>query len=303
MKTIPRFTCQGAEDLLAVPAVMLGFYPEDSTVLLVIQNSQVQVCARLDSDWMQRCFAYTVTSLHSAVARFPGARTFVLGYARPDDPTGAGLESLLRLAGMLDDIAGIYFTNGSRFWDLDVEDPEADLGTPWNWSASQVAATAVYHGITISGSRESATSGVRAPDADHALLPQARAVLADLPDQVAHLGYLMERDEDLSELEACQLALLLTCEECAAAMLTRLSTETAGHYRARLGAARRTMSGPEAAGVLGVLGVACWLAGEGASTTECLLQLHEMAPAHPLARFLRHVHEHAVPPEWWGDFQ
>lgn len=282
---------------------MLGFYPEDSVVLIAIQDGRVQICARLDTTWMERTFDYTVTSLRSAVARFPHAELFLLGYTGADAGPEPSLDSLELMESVLGAVSGMYLTNGSSLWDLDEVEPEHEPGTPWNWSESQLAATAVFHGITVSDSREQAVAAVSEPEADHARLPEACERLDEIADPHEYLAYLLEREAPIDEVEACQVALLLNCEGCGAALLARMTTKNAGHYRERLAAARRCVRGPHSAGVIGVLGVACWLDGQGTIASECLMQLHELDPCHPLTHLLRHIHEDAIPPKWWGDYR
>lgn len=297
MTTTPKLTCESPADLLALPAVMLGFYPEESTVLIAIRDGYVQFCARFDWNWTDEAYEHSSLAVRSAMARVPGSRNFLMSYGADPD---VHLHSLFALADLLDGaVDGMFYTDGQQFWDVTCQDPELHDGQRWSWDQSQLAASAVFQGIAVSQSRSSAVAAVTDPTAPHPLLGEARDELEDIPDQLALLEHLMEREEPLDDFGACQLAILLQCEDCAVATVMRLNTDNARDFRDRLGQARRTVCGDAAVGVLGVLGIACWLDGQGAMSTECLMQLEELAPDQPLAKLLRFIHMEALPPRWW----
>lgn len=297
MRITPRLSCNNAPDLLSVPAVMLGFFPMDSCVVLATQSDRVQMCARLDLHWFVDGYDVAVDSIRTALGRIAGCEVFLLGYARVIDDAIDSVEAMACVVGAK--LRRVYVTDAERYWDIDVEDPMVDAGTAWDWAASQVTASAVYHGMSVAPSREEFVKGALDPPREHPLIPQAEAHVAALADPMAELAALTGTPDRLDEFAAARLAVLLEREECAAELMVRLNVADASRLRRRLSEARRTVRGHRAVNAVALLGVASWLDGQGAIAAQCLTQLVETAPCHPLTALLEMVHQEALPPGCW----
>lgn len=293
-------SCQTTTDLLSIPVVMLGFHPRESLVVMVISGGRVKMCARADLTWFATHFGETVASIRNGVQRFHDAHVALIAYSS-NITTGAqsALEMLDALGGQVQEM---LVTDGDRYWDMLGGDHPWDPGHRWAWDESALAASAVYNGMPVAASREDVVAAVAEPVIDEHLaerMEHAATVVADSDDPLSDLEWLMEADAPLDLDEACRLAVLLQDDEGATAVMSALSAENAEHYRARLMEARRTVAGPASANVVGLLGLACWLDGQGAMAADCLQLVMDLAPHCLPGEMLEFVQSSALPPTWW----
>lgn len=303
-QTILRGSSRG--DLLAIPSIMLGFHPAESVVAMGLNGKRVEFCARLDLDLPDPELTAAVDQVRNARDNKSGTRFILAGYGRDVTRVADAVERLCHRLG--DEVVDAVLTDGNRYWDFEDGVMSPFGGIPFEYSASAIAAHAVYAGMSVSDTREDAVAEVLPPPA-HALggiaerVDQAhsRVVGLDADEQLALLGQLIEGTEPLTPDDAAELAVLLQVAEHQAEVLGRLTRACAKEFRLRLIEARAT-SDPECEpGVLGVLALACWLAGEGAQQNECMNQLAAREPGHAVLQLLERLHQLAVPPSWWDE--
>lgn len=298
MSSTPVLRGTTRADLLAIPAVLLGFHPTDSCVLLALSGKSVAFCARLDLDWFVYHFDDVADQIINASSQVEDCRFVLIGFG---DPDLAGL-AVTELASVVGEsrVLDAMLTDGRTTWvlDADLQLHEIEPHT------SALEAQAVYEGVRICADREEAV----APVEQHMPLPEAEVVAAEKlvgalspEDAMDLLADLAESKEPLTPTEACILAVLLGDEDRLGALLIRLSTTNADAVWPNLVAARRVAPEDAEANVISLLGMASWLSGRGAAQTSCLEQLAHSAPGHAVTSLLRRLHRYGVPPSRWDE--
>lgn len=281
-----------------MPAVLLGFHPSDSCVVMGLSGPTVAFCARLDLDWFVTHFDQVADQILHASAQVPDCRFVLIGFGDPDLASLAVVE----MSGVVGEsrVLESLVTDGERYWclDEDLETHEFQVGT------SSLAAQAVYEGLRICADREQAVAPVELSEP----LPPAEqeagaALVASLsPDEgMARLAELAESADPLQPAEAQTLALLLLDEDRMGAVLARLSVASADLLWENLVAARRVAPPSAEPNVLALLGMASWLSGRGAAQTSCLEQVERIHPEHPVGALLSRIHRYGIPPRRWDE--
>lgn len=283
-------------DLLCIPAIMLGFHPRDSCVVIALKGAKVAMCARLDLRWFVGDPERTLRQLSNALGNVPEARIVLVGFGDPDEAS----ISVAELADALgwDRIADALITEGDRYWVV----PATGAPVAFSFDRSALAAQAVFQGIRIDATRAEAVMPVLVTeDVDPELVGRCRAAVAFLDPAVgfAVLRELAEAGEPLGAEEGLTLALLLCDEDRFGALASRLSMDTAPVIWPNLVAARRFGPSETAAPVLALLALASWLSGRGAAQVAALEELVRIDACHPLAELLSALHEQGLPPDRW----
>lgn len=298
--TILRGTSRA--DVIAIAPIMLGFHPEESVVVLAIRGKDVKFCARLDPD--PPGGHRGLLEVRAAQATVHGCQFVLVGFSAEPAALCLAVQQVRRELG--DDVLDALVTNGQRFWDVPVHGPLTGPGYEYEYRDSALAAQAVYQGLLVARSRADVVAEVQGPPAHER--PGIAERLDDAQDrlgwlgedeQVALLQERLEADRPLSAEEAAELVCLLTVPDLVGEVLARLGRDNAQRFRDRLVEARRNADGEAVTNVLGLLGLACWLAGEGAQQTECMTQLHDLSPRHLLLGILEALHRGGVPPTEW----
>lgn len=281
---------------------MLGFHPRESLVVMVVADGRVQMCARADLFWFVSDFEETVRSISNGVHRFQDPDVALVAYCSNVNDGGLSVGEMLDVLG--GHVRQMLVTDGDRYWDMVRGDMPWDPGHRWAWDQTALAASAVYNGLPVASCREDVVTDVAEPAIDQRLathMQQAARDVAASSDVLSDLEWLMESDAALEVEEACRLAVLQQHEECAVEVMSLLSQERAGRYRARLTEARRTVAGPASATVVGLLGLACWLDGQGAMAADCLQLVLQLDPMNLPGSMLEFVQCNALPPSWWDE--
>lgn len=301
-ETILRATSPA--DLLAVPAYMLGFRPSESLVVLALAEKRVKFAARLDLVLDPAQLRHVATQVQQACSATGDGSVVLIGFSCD---AVLAWQSVHDLSAALDaDVAEALVTTGTHYWQVGTQPPRPCDATPHDDASSAVAVRAVYEGISIHGSRAEAVAAVQPPPAHEVpgiaeRLDDAFAGTLDLAEdeRSALLQQHIESETPLGPHEAAELACLLQDPELACEVLVHLDRDVAVGFRARLVEARRAVTEDFAPTVLGLLGIACWLAGEGAQQTDCIEQLARLEATHPLLRLLEAIHAGGVPPSAW----
>lgn len=283
-------------DLLCIPAIMLGFHPQDSCVVIALKGAAVAMCARVDLRWFAGDAERTLRQLNNALGNVPEARIVLVGFGDPDDAS----ISVAELADALgwDRIADALISQGDRYWVV----PATGAPIAFSFDRSALAAQAVFQGIRIDATRAEAVLPVMVTEeVDPDLVARCRAAVAYIQPSVgfAVLRELAESSEPLGVEEGLTLALLLGDEDRLGALATRLSTDTAPVIWPNLVAARRFGPPETAPPVLALLALASWLSGRGAAHVAALEELTRIDARHPLAGVLSALHEQGLPPDRW----
>lgn len=293
----------GRADLLAVPAIFLGFHPQDSIVILAIAGDRVEFGARLDIDLRPGEVEVVVDQVLVAAGRLAGPRFAVLGFSAD---VGWAAVRVRRVAGLLSPVEEALVADGHHYWDCQ---DSASPGFTYDFKDCLLAAQAVYNGVSPASSRAEAVAEVQPPPA-HTLGHLAdrmddahmRVLKLEYDEYLQHLSNLCESECQLDVDQACELACLLQDITMVAEILAKLNRATAPVIRRRLVQARAVVTGEQAHNVIGLLGISCWLSGAGAQQTDCMLQLETEAPGHLLFRMLTQIHVRGLPPSAWDSF-
>lgn len=295
-----RSTC----DLLAVPAVLFGFQPEESLVFLAVGDGRVEFGARLDLGMTPRDRLAALRQVQAARDQLPPCRFTVIGFSADPDAARAAIAAMAPVLGR--DLASALVADGERYWELTDAAALPGPGTPYDLSGSGIAAQAVFAGLPLRQSRAEAVAAVLPPPLHR------RAALAELLDEADNRVAVLAHDERRQELrrlitagaaldvaEAATLACLLGDPDLMWAALARIDGDSAVVAHSRLTEARAVSVGRVERNVLGLLGLACWLAGHGAQQTECMAQLQALDAGHPLLLLLSRLHAAGTPPSRW----
>ncbi len=304
---ITRLHGTTSADLLAIPVIMLGFHPRESCVVLGVRGTRVEFCARMDLNWFTSGFGFgkVAEQLENAMKACAGCRVAVLAYT--SDPEGGAIAvgELVAVVGE-DSVAEALVTDGDRFWYVHPDVLLPPDGIPYSYASSNFAAQAVFSGVNVTTSRESAVAEVQPPSAGEAsvvsdAIDAATVVITGLgrEGRLALLERHMGNPEPLGST-AAELAVLLQEEDHFGEVLAQLTTVTAAYLRPRLAEVRRWCTDALAPNVVSLLAMACWLDGEGAQHSECLAQLDVLDPRHPLMQVLAALHHLAIPPSRWN---
>lgn len=294
------------DDLLAVPAVLLGFQPEESCVVLGFEGKRVRFCARLDLAWLAEGLPQLAEQLLHAQDNFDHCEFVVLGYS--ENPHSAA-ESIMDLLAVLSSpVRDVLIASSDRYFVPGPDGLEPEEGLPWSVRDCTVSAQAVFHGVPVGRARDEAIAEVRAPSSAELAeaeyhITQAVDLLDGLDEQQQQreLARLIGCPIPLALEDAAVLAVLLADMEHVGEVMAQLSRASASRIRARLLEARRCADDHLAPNVVAVLGLACWLDGEGAQLSECLAQLGKLAPGHTVAELLQRIHSLAIPPSRWDE--
>lgn len=292
-----RLAVRNFEDLVGVVPYLIGFHPAESLVILVVEEGRVVVTARVDLVAMAEsgALANLITRLFE---RFPAAEGWFLAYAEDAEAAWVMLGRCAELAGGLRLARVIHV--GARCWRAD--DPTGPSGPV---AVSPSAAQAAVMGLPVRASREELADQVAGPpDCD------TDALVAEFEVAAIRIGLLnrQRRRRLLNRLLVCadtredfvrlavlvaepaaQLAVLERLDRDNAVVATRLWTAVIGHCLV-----------PYLVGPLGLLGLASWLAGDGALQTICLERLDRIDPLAPVAALLDWINVKVLPPTEWG---
>lgn len=304
--TTNHITAKSITDLVSVPRIMLGFDPTESIVVLGINGTRVEFCARMDIDHVETGRDDLADQINSATTRGNIGAVVAMGFSTD---TARAAASMGPLIDALDATAMECLAISPTHWWNVIGGAVVGDATPHSTTTSLPSLQAVVAGVNVALTREAAVAAVQGPkrtDANYSDLMEhsgrAAALVADMTakDQAATAVELAAAQKELNTAEGALLAALMNTKEGADAVMEALTIDMAAIYRPRLADARRSTPATRAGGVLAVLGMTCWLDGEGAQAAECLSQLDVFAPDHSIGVILRSLHINAIPPSIWG---
>lgn len=302
-----RLRITSPDEVAQVLPYLIGFTPEESLVIAVVDHKKVAVTARVDLASVQLP-GEAESLLDRLWARFPDSDAYMVAYTA-DQPSGWAL--LKRCTDHLP--AGVasqtLVVDGDRWYGPDGEVGAADRFGP-------MAAEASFYGLQRLPSRSELVASFASPPDTEELIAQAEAALDSLPQAsdtdavVARMGELIGRNllagaepqnVGLEAEDAMQLAVLAQHGAAReAALLSMTRDDAREHFALWRGVVNRV---PEfgADAPLFLAGMAAWIAGEGAAANIALERTeHVGEPGRfPPARILAELIDQVVPPSAW----
>lgn len=295
----PSLRIRTVDDLVAVIPRLLGFQPHESLTLVVIDGGRLEVTARLDLT------ACTPSCLDEQVGplwlRYPGAAFLVVAYSQDPDAAWAALDAFARVAPPTLDVS-LFHADGRRWFDA----PDG-AGRPYDVATSTAVAQAAVAGLAVLPDREAleASLDVRATPRQ-----VRRALRAVERRGLDHDGLIREAlrlvaladagaADEVGVVEASVLALAsfdLAFREAAI-----LSTSRANADR-RVEVWRRVVQQcvPSCSGyALVLLGLAAWVAGQGALQVMCIERAGDLATDRDWLDFLDQTNRLVLHPDQW----
>lgn len=296
----PRLRITNIADLIAVIPRLLRFHPRESLVVLAILDGELQVTARVD---LAACSDAASARAHlgAVLRRFPGALFLTVAFAADADAAWHALGAWREAASDAGDVH-CFHADGTRWFDA----PDAP-GEPYDVTVSAVAAEAAFLGLPARASRAELEASVDPTVTPHQVSRALRAYRRrgwDHEALIAGALAIVEASdrEDARPLSLPDaLALALASHDLAFREAAIWSTSRANAWR-RIDVWTQVVRGtpPGCAGfALAILGVAAWIAGEGALQVVCLERARAVGTDEVWADFLEHVNRDVVPPTDW----
>ncbi|MCW2810511.1 MAG: hypothetical protein JWP61_969 [Friedmanniella sp.] len=300
---------------------LLGFRPRDSAVAVLIKDRRVVLTARVDLPTSPG--ARALGAQLEALARQHGAEEMVvlLFCDRRSDARPVGALLLEEITRSL--LREVLHADGRRWWSLTCGSSCCPAeGTPYEQESHPLAAEAVLAGVVVRDSRAELARLVEGPppqerDARRAAVAAVAAQLTGLPwlERAVLTHDLVHRavTADESEVEVAERAaglgdavvdrLLvlvrdLPVRDLAWALMDRAAAR--GHVALWAQVVARAPA-EDAAGPLCLLGMAAWIAGDGALLNCCAERVAGVAPSYSMGRLLADVSDRALPPSLWDE--
>ena len=301
---------RGPADLLALIPFQLGFHPAESAVTVFLRSGQVVMTARVDLP-PPAAGAEFAGQLRGLARQHDIDEMVLFAYSAQPDPARALLAGLLQaLPARL--VRDALYVDGSRWWSLTCDQACCPAeGTSYDVASHQLAAEAVYAGMTARSTRDELVAALDGPpDGEVARLVDLAAEVLDELDQLAEPRTAAERlertvrsggaDPDgLDDRSCAALALLVTDLHLRDLAWVLISPDNAEEH---VEVWRRVVNRvpPElSAGPLALLGMAGWIGGHGALLNCCVDQLRARHPRYSMGQLLAEISDRAVSPRLW----
>ncbi|MFC5728499.1 MULTISPECIES: DUF4192 domain-containing protein [Nocardioides] len=316
---VTTLTARTPEDLLALAPVLLGFWPEESIVMLTV-GAQRPFHARLGLPPSAEQTPATLREVEEVLltpARDHGARRLVLLYFTADRRAAEGVHRVLRRGCRRARVGLVTALHADgRCWsELSHPDPAARAHTrSYDVSCHPFVVQALVDGRLAHRTREEMVASLEpdpaAVDAVCAALAAAQHVDAGIPSDARAIreagrwvtslvSSMVTAGGTPSDDEVARLIWVMQCRRVRDAAWSLIRREDAtAHLRFWQGVVQRTpdrLAAPPAA----LLGWAAWQAGDGARAWAAVDRCHRAEPSYPLAGYLGTLLQHAVPPDHW----
>lgn len=294
----PTLRIRTVDDLVAVIPRLLGFQPHESLTLVVIEEGSLQVTARVD---LAACSGPGLARQFGPLwARHPAALFLVVAYSADETSAWVALDAFADAAPATLELRRFH-ADGTRW-----SEAWGAPGQPYDPSTNVAAVAAAYEGLAVLPDREAVVASL-----DPAATPRQvrRALRAVERRGLDHDGLVGAALALVEAADAGQTAvgleevaiLALASYDLAFREAAILSTSRA-NATARIELWRTVVRGtvPSCAGfALVVLGLAAWVAGQGALQVVCLERAQSLATDRSWLDFLSHVNTLVVPPSEW----
>lgn len=305
----PRVRVTDPGELTQVIPYLIGFTPEESLAIVVVERGQVAVTARVDIADIQPA-GQAEELLDRMWARFPQGSALLIAYT---NDRAAGWNLLERCANRLPGGRTLQamVVDGDTWHLPDGQTGPADRFGP-------LAAEASFHGLQRLPSRTDLAAGFASPPVTDELITHLDAAMASLPDPtdttalITRMGDLVRRnlpdpDTDhpfpapIDTEEALQLAVLAQHPKAREVAMLSMTRTDAREHLTMWRTVVHTVPEFGAEAPLFLAGMAAWVAGEGAAASIALQRTDQAGePGHyPPARLLDALIDQVVPPSAW----
>ena len=299
----PVTRVRSLSDLLGVVPHLLGFHPDESMVLIVIEHGHVLMTARTDLVDVGP-EPHLELMIDRMLLRWPAAAVWLVCYSSDERSAWTMLDRGGRhlgdaLAGDLICVSGEHYRVRNRFGPRFAYDP----------AATATAAEATLYGLQARPSRASLARVLRASPEESALIEDAWCEAVErftaLPkDQrgdvllsVLQRGLTEPARVELSEL--AWIGALVTDPDARDRVVLSLRNEAAESWVSLWTRVVRACPHGEQQQPLAVLALAAWADGEGALQSVCLEELDAQGARPGLYGLLNELNSAMVPPTEW----
>ena len=311
-ETIP--TIRTPQELLDAIPPLIGFWPSDSLVAVVVRNKLIYVTARLDIAALEtpegvRWLAERLTHGPDG-KKLAGIGVFLVGYT-PASSAEHGERTRVQSAvlDMCQELGSLtkeaLIVDGDAWWRIDekLEGPGHQL--PKKGRMSRI----LTHDSPVMGSREELASSIAAPigEKEDEMLEAVIDSLDLIPEEDPPLAgkrivSLMDewsQGRTLTDAEYLSAVMTVTMGEARDEIWRILTRAKAKQYLPFwTQAMARTPKGVRTA-ALCVTGIIAWISGEGALMNICLEEAEATDPEYPLVDMLSEISFGALPPSYW----
>lgn len=306
-----RLRASEPADLLAVVPYLLGFHPSESVVMVFVRSGRVLLTARVDLP--PPGHADDLAAELSGLARQHQVVDAV-AIVYSSDPVRARRI----LQGLIGGVTGLslseaIFVDGERWWSLLCSPPCCPTeGRPYDVGTHRLAAEAVYAGLAVRSDRSELETLVAGPDVKDAARLERRAsslaaeIEALTAEQAAKLvettvhAVLIDGAvlDEAARLRLAMLIIDLRLRDLAWASITRENARAQVDLWTEVVALTPS---PLAAAPLCLLGLAAWVAGDGALLNCCVERVRQLHPGYSLGSLLADISARALPPSVWDE--
>ncbi|WP_203914888.1 DUF4192 domain-containing protein [Rhizocola hellebori] len=298
------FRLTSREDLLGYVPYGLGFYPQESLVLVGLGQKRLELCARADASWPTRQHVSQFAQALRRIRKITAVLLLGYGGAEIADPTRA-VGSALEQRGY--PVMELLRVTGDRFFCLTCGECTPPEGRPFEVKASAAAAAAIFAGMVARPDRASVERLVR-PIGGLAAVAMSQAVdragkrLDEAPCHLQQWG----REAVEQALSKARHGDRLDDDEVAWLTLVLQDTEVRDHawrltdrevWQLELWLDLTRRAEPSLAAPLAALLSWCaWRQGDGALAMVAAARAQRLDPAQRLAQFVADLLDRASPP-------
>ena len=308
----PRVRITNPDEFAQIVPYLVGFTPEESLVIAVVDQGAVAVTARVDIADVQPPDQAEFL-LDRMWTRFPEGEAYMLAYTADSQ---SGWTLLERCADHLPAGAAqqTMVVDGDT-WYL----PDGTSGAANRFGT--LAAEASFYGLQRLPSRSELVASFASPPDSPELAGQVDAALDKLPQPedsdavVTRMGELVRRnlppDKERSPLarvrgdDAAQLAVLAQHGKAREVALLSMTRDNAREHLALWRSVVNSVPEFGAEAPLFLAGMAAWVAGEGAAASVALERAEHVGEGklYPPARLLSELIDQVVPPTAWEELR
>jgi hypothetical protein len=306
-----RLRARGPADLLALIPFKLGFHPQESLVAVFVRGRSIELVARMDLPPVVAAagFAGELAEL----ARQNHARELVLfAYSEKPEPARAFLTGLVQdLPAPL--VLDALYVDRTRWWSLTCDQACCPAGgTPYDIEGHQLAAEAVFAGLTTLRSRDELAASVAGPPETEvprllALAADVRSAQADRPVDDGMVASLLCRVQDglteaggLDDRACTELAVLVDDIRLRDLVWAMIDSDSAEQHVVLWQRVVSRVAPTLSAAPLALLGMAGWISGNGALLNCAVDELSRRHPSYSMGQLLEQISARAIPPRLWS---
>lgn len=301
-------------DVVAAIPYLLGFQPRESIVALVFGDKALITTVRFPIE-IADAPAELAHRVDTIGRQFPGSSWVFAGYSTDRRRVERAISQMTTMIGA-DRVLESVYAHAGRYWSLSCTVPQCcpPEGRPIDVEGSPIAARAVLAGMQVLDSRSDLDASIRPPRgwlgrAALRRVEDARTVVRGLELHEIETSFAelvrhgLEDPRQIVPTQAAMLAAMAyypSARDQALMLLTRHDAQRhVDFWRAVAQLTPRECQPP----VLGLLGLAAWVNGEGALQVVCIERAEKVAPHHPLISLLAEINAAAAPPDLWDELR